>query len=312
MGGQILVPTDFTAHSLNAMPYALELARLRSSQVLLAHFARLADLPEAVETGRMTIRKHLSDSPLDIVVEADEPGPGIIRVAEQEGCDLIVMASAATPLSRMLMGSTAEWVMRHAACPVMVVRHPLSRYAVEENTIGRGVELRRILVPIDFSPVSVAAVPYAVELARQAGARLELVHALGESALLNRGCDDLTDHAELLELRRQLREIGTCCEGIEWTEKVVAGPAAHAISRIASQDSVDLIVMTTHGRSGLARLALGSTAETVLRRAPCPVLTLRVPTVSDRVFELLGAAEASAAPWVGIMAMLAAVPPVLE
>jgi nucleotide-binding universal stress UspA family protein len=95
----------------------------------------------------------------------------------------------------------------------------------------------------------------------------------------------MADLSEQLEdsAERELPKISECeeCEGIEVEEVIVHGDAASEIVRVASERRVDLIVISTHGRTGLGRLLFGSTAESVVRHAPCPVLVVKPPQDSD-------------------------------
>jgi universal stress protein A len=134
---------------------------------------------------------------------------------------------------------------------------------------------KHILVPIDFSPGAEAALDYACELAGPLGAVVHLVHALGpvgELPLSQRMIEDLT--AERLRALDELAAYrrGRVAFGAPIVE--VADPRDLILAAAARVDA-DLIVMGTHGRRGLSRLVLGSVAEDVVRRAPCPVLAVR-------------------------------------
>lgn len=150
----------------------------------------------------------------------------------------------------------------------------------------------RILVPIDFSPSARAALEYAAYLAGRLGAAVEVLHAYEPPGYV--GPDTLAvlpiaaSHQEWTETRAELeRQIGALLAGIPGlpasrTLLVEAGEPADTILRVASEVGADLVVMGTHGRTGLSRLLIGSVAEAVLRRSPCPVLTLRVAQKDHR------------------------------
>jgi len=135
------------------------------------------------------------------------------------------------------------------------------------------IRLQRILVPVDFSPCSGAALDYAVFLATHLGAAIVIVHASGEPGGSSEvealsSLDPEGSHSRLLA---GLRE-----RGFERAEaRLALGPVDRVIVDEAVGDAIDLIVMGTHGRHGLRHLALGSIAEHVVRAAPCPVLTVR-------------------------------------
>jgi nucleotide-binding universal stress UspA family protein len=147
--------------------------------------------------------------------------------------------------------------------------------------------LRRILVPVDFSEPSRLAFDYAAELAQTFGAELDVLHvweapafvppgsvvAMGSSGaslveLVRKGAEDaLQDFVANAERR------GTKVR----SARAEMGHAVHTITEAASRGGYDLVVMGTHGRSGLSRALIGSVAERVVRHAPCPVLTVRAP-----------------------------------
>ncbi len=130
--------------------------------------------------------------------------------------------------------------------------------------------IREILVPTDFSRHSESAIGYATDLARQSSARLHVIHVMNGSAG-GAGRSDLIRQA----LERIGKSIGPEEElRLDTVKQVVEGDPYTAISKYAGDQGIDLIVMGTHGRSGLARLTLGSVTERVLRESPCPVLVV--------------------------------------
>ena len=137
---------------------------------------------------------------------------------------------------------------------------------------------KTILVTTDFSANSAVAVRPAIEIAGRFEGRLVLVHALeGASAEAQVVADELAELAAMA--REQLQDFGTKEIGSKapWTAEVVFGPAYLAITDAAQRHGADLIVLATHGRTGLVHFLLGSVAERVTRMATCPVLTVRVP-----------------------------------
>jgi len=138
--------------------------------------------------------------------------------------------------------------------------------------------VKRILVPIDFGQTSDAALAYGVQLARMFGARLHLLHVFDVATGIREypvPAVDASDSKTLDQLAAQLsgterRELRPVCESR-------LGAPADEILDFASQRDIDLIVMGTHGREGIARALLGSVAETVVRRSACPVLTVHSP-----------------------------------
>jgi nucleotide-binding universal stress UspA family protein len=145
---------------------------------------------------------------------------------------------------------------------------------------GFTVQLKQILIPIDFSDYSDQALRWGVSLAQKYGAQLLLLHVIPEvleevSARESAGEQLVIDLTA--EVEAQLREIARqgLKEGVAVDVRVADGEPADAILRMARQEKVDLIVMGTHGRTGLSHLLLGSTAEAVVRTATCPVFMVR-------------------------------------
>lgn len=133
-----------------------------------------------------------------------------------------------------------------------------------------------ILCPTDFSPPSQEAFRIACSLARDYGARLILLHVKPREPNPSGVMTMTPEPPEVLaERRSQLNAIEPAVPGIQLERHLVTGSEADDIVRIAADKKCDLIVMGTHGRTGLTRLLLGSVAEHVLRYAPCAVLTVR-------------------------------------
>ena len=137
---------------------------------------------------------------------------------------------------------------------------------------------RRILVPIDFSAGSDAALEMATSLARDSGGSLVLVH-VEIIPLSAAGGEYLYAMPEppTEELLAKLDAVAVPDSHVPVERRLLAGDPADAIVRLAQTEDVDMIVMGTHGRRGLSRLLMGSVAETVVRAAPCPVLTVKQP-----------------------------------
>jgi len=157
---------------------------------------------------------------------------------------------------------------------------------ISENSRAPALQLRKILLPTDFSGCANYALPYAATVARATGATIICVHvvepivpAVGYSGLAEPM--PMTDISEQLEdsAERELPQLADCEEfnGLEVEEVIVHGDAAAEIVRVAGEHQVDLIVVSSHGRTGLGRIIFGSTAEAVVRHASCPVLVVKPP-----------------------------------
>ena len=150
------------------------------------------------------------------------------------------------------------------------------------------VEIRLILVPVDFSAQSDAAFEYALALAGKLGARLDLLHVFQVPAFAFPDAAVAIPTETLVEVQKAAEaRLGTLQKraeqaGVPATTDLFEGAPFVEIVRAARAREVDLIVMGTHGRTGLRHALLGSVAEKVVRKAPCPVLVVRSP---DAKFE---------------------------
>ena len=146
--------------------------------------------------------------------------------------------------------------------------------------------LRQILLPTDFSGCANYALPFAAAVARATGARIICVHVV-EAVVPAVGYTGLAEPMPIADISEQLEDSAerelprlTDCEelkGLEVEEVIVHGDAAAEIVSLAEEREADLIVIASHGRTGLGRMIFGSTAEAVVRHASCPVLVVKPP-----------------------------------
>jgi nucleotide-binding universal stress UspA family protein len=140
------------------------------------------------------------------------------------------------------------------------------------------MNVKKILFPTDFSTAGDAALKHATALARDSGASLLIVHV--EEPPLAYGTGDLyygVPDPDRTELETMLKNLRPDDESIACDHRLLVGDPATEIVAIAEAESIDLIVMGTHGRTGLKRLLMGSVAEAIVRRASCPVFTFKLP-----------------------------------
>jgi nucleotide-binding universal stress UspA family protein len=153
--------------------------------------------------------------------------------------------------------------------------------------------IRKILFPTDFSDHSVAAFEVACGLARDYGAELLVVHVYQQTAIFAPdGIVVAVPPEDTDALRAKLAEFRSADSAVRIDHDLLEGNPVDNILKAARDRAIDLIVMGTHGTTGLTRLLMGSVAESVLRKAPCPVLTIRTPV---RTHEKAGATVASTA-----------------
>lgn len=296
---RILLPTDFSHCSFYAMRYAEAFARRYGAELHLVHvvdtvqllawaspsywlsshclYGRDSCLCERAE-ARLRHLVHLmrrDGIEAEAHVLRGTPTVEIANLAREMDCELVVVGThGRVGMEHALIGSVAETVARHSPAPVLTIKHP-ERDFVEFD--GSRMVLRRVMFPTDFSPFSRAALPYAASLCREFDATLVLFHSLervmygGELA-----ADSIVSvFPDEREGREQLETLAAEFPGVDVQIRQETGSASHRIVQAVEDLNVDLVVIPTHGRTGVARLLFGSVAEKVLRFASCPVLTVR-------------------------------------
>ncbi|MEK7349810.1 MAG: universal stress protein [Nitrospirota bacterium] len=293
---RILFATDFSRWARRAEDYACALAcSWRASLTVLC----VAEFPPGLNPDYPVNQEYLADlmkrasSQLDDLKGRAEPrgiaittrmatgipSEEVIAAARAEGSDLIVVGTRGkTGLAHILLGSTAERVIRGAPCPVLAVRtEPADNE--DESALSRSVTLERILVPVDFSDCSLDALKYAVVVAKQAQASLMLLHVLEP---VSYGLDftlgqSRARHLEVETWTKRLEELAATHQHPDMVveSRLRGGVPADSILDAAKTLPCDLIVMGTHGRRGISHTISGSVAEAVLRKAHCPVIAVR-------------------------------------
>jgi nucleotide-binding universal stress UspA family protein len=238
----------------------------------MAQVGQLEAKALAAVEGR--VKTLVGSTDVELFLERGAEHVEILRRAESWAADLVVVGShGRTGLPRLLLGSIAEQVVRYAHCPVLVARAGAKR----------GV----VLAATDLSDPSLPAVKTGAEEAKLRGARLIVAHALDfiTPALTATLAAPFVAAPPVLtvDARQQIREglhemlkDAVTRAGAAAELQILEGPAATAIVRCADELGADLVVVGTHGRTGLARLALGSTAEKVIRGAACSVMAVRL------------------------------------
>jgi nucleotide-binding universal stress UspA family protein len=227
------------------------------------------------------------------------PADTIVGFATRADVDLIVLGThGRSGLAHMLVGSVAESVVRTAPCPVLTVKHGAHEFVFPDRPLAADrpphltIALNHILVSTDFSEISETAVRYGVALARVFHARLSVLHVEARRDLETMVEGELVVEKSLREMgvvhgpQNAARELlGKILTEQEQTDvqaeyvlraSGVGGPSVEIV-RYAQERHIDVIVLGTHGRTGVAHLLAGSVAETVVRTARCPVLTVRDP-----------------------------------
>lgn len=143
------------------------------------------------------------------------------------------------------------------------------------------MNVKNILVPVDYSHSGDAAMAYAVSLAKEYEAEIHLVHVYEQPfAYVDGGFASAplpeVNPVDMESEKAKLNEVNPGA-GIEFRREFIVGSPADELVNYAKEHAIDMVVMGTHGRTGLGRLLMGSVAEAVVRRSPCPVLTIKQP-----------------------------------
>jgi nucleotide-binding universal stress UspA family protein len=294
---KILATTDFSGQSLAGVRYAMNLRLKFASSLTLLHVIEptppMAGIESLVlaqsdsevaawalkELAKLARREAGDEKQITSLVRMGKPFHEITTEAGENQADLIVIATHGyTGVEHLLLGSTAERVVRHAPCPVLTVP---TRTPPKWSGRTSAFKINKILVPIDFSDISKGALPWASFLAAQFKAELVLLHVEEKfpiDYLLGR---ELMSHTMVPVMKQAEAELEHLAVGLRKTTganiSVVVrdGKPFKEIGHAAKALGADMIVLTTHGHTGLKHVWLGSTAERVVRHAHCPVLVVR-------------------------------------
>lgn len=287
----LMVATDFSAPAGAALAWARDLAKEHGARLIVIHTLEVGlpdvdylpregdaggELQAAVGAKLEELVAPIVDAGIEVklIVELGIASEAITRAVNEHKPDLLVVGNrGGGGFLRLLVGSTTQRLARRASCPVLTVH---------EDDKHRTT--RTILVPTDFSRDAEAAAATASRLLHPAeSAKLVLVHAFHLPVEYTAyGAIPTTFHFRedvLGPTQERLEALAAklARPGLEIVCEVREGAPAEVVADLAKELNVDLIAMGTHGRSGLAHVLLGSTAERVLAIAPCPVLTVRHP-----------------------------------
>ncbi|UCC74496.1 MAG: universal stress protein [Gemmatimonadota bacterium] len=295
---RILYPTDFSKCASHTLPHALYLASTYGAELHLLHALVMHEadpsnmahrLPDMEELYRI-LEEHAETQMKAAVDEHGEAGfsiksaqiraisaaGAILDYAAENEIDLVVMGThGRRGLRRLLLGSVAEEVVRLAPCPVLTVPER------QDGPSSPG-QVECITVPVDFSEHAKLALTYAVHLADTYGAHLHLLHVVDEVVYPDFYPPVMPSGGSITEeLRDQsLERMKGLLAGIEGVEAradvhVRAGRAAPEIADFAKERGADLLVIASHGLTGISHMLLGSVTEQLVRRATCPVFTVK-------------------------------------
>lgn len=298
-GPRILFATDGSRGSTAAEAYACALAQSWSASLTLMN---VLEFPPGMNpdypVNRLYLGELMKEATKKLVdlktrvaglgiaaqsrIATGIPSEEVLAAARAEEAELIVVGTKGkTGLEHILLGSTAERIIRMAPCPVLTV--PAERQRTEQRPGAEepSATLHRMLVPVDFSDCSLDAFEYGALIAQRSKASITLLHVLEP---VSYGLDFTLPHMAQREssktaVMKRLSDLVSALTAVGLASDflISGGLPADSILDAARAHSVDAIVMGTHGRRGLSHTLFGSVAESVLRRSPCPVLTVRSP-----------------------------------
>ena len=286
----ILFPTDYSVCAEHAFSQAAYLAERYEATVHVLHVTEPAEAPLVPGITQADVAADLRLPPPEAPRRRATPGTGqlhnvevapvdgsvaqaIVTYAAEHDVDVIVMGTHGRGgAERLILGSVARKVVRLAGCPVFTVHQAI-------DTALQGT-VRRILVPVDFSDHARLASAYAIDLAAAYGAHLDLLHVIEEIAMpVVYGVEPVVVQIPDVEPEAraglELMAEDARQAGVSVKTHIYIGHPARAIIDCAEDEGTDLIVIATHGLTGLKRFFLGSVAEKIVQRAPCPVFTVK-------------------------------------
>ncbi len=291
----ILVPLDGSPLAERALPLAGWLAHLAHARVILLRAVQDkippgVDVPPPHSDGRelLAARHYLSEmadrlaevSVVETAAFLCDATDAILEETRLRKVDLVVMAThGRSGLDRLVRGSVAESVLMRARAPVLLVRDQDGASVPRDGT-------PRVLVTLDGSAFAEAIIPVAADTARQIGAQLVLLqcvpppeHArVDQDGMLVSYIDQQAASVEA-EARTYLTDVAHAIEGDGLAKPMVdvrvAALAAETIAEAAHDHAAAFVAMATHGRTGVARMLMGSVADAVIRLAPAPVLLVK-------------------------------------
>lgn len=285
---KILCPTDFSPGSQQALRVAARLANESNAELVVAHSWRIPDIAfaefafpdelirELAQDAERGLSAAVSDAKsLGVAAVSSQLTQGtawedIVGIAEKDGAfDLIVIGThGRTGLRRVLLGSVAEKVVRHAPCSVLAVRPD-----------SEPRPFIHALCPTDFSESADHALEVASTMIPSTGS-MTLLHVIdipvavgGEMPVL--GLEQELDRAACDELTKRETRLKREHSFAITTQSRLGYAGAQTLAKIDGDPTIDIVVMGSHGRTGIRRALLGSVAEKVVRHARCPVLVAR-------------------------------------
>ena len=299
----LLVPVDGSEASISATSLAIRIAKSSGAELLFAHAINRAaiiaectsayggDAASALDTlddyGKSLLRGCSAQATAcglraRTVLLDGAPAHAIIDLASKSGADGIVMGTSRKDgLERLFIGSTAVGVIRAASVPTFVV-HASGSAAVEEEPL-----FSNIYAAIDRSAPAAAATDYAITLAKAFGSRLTFYHVV-EATDVDAAHTGRSGYVKRAARVASEELVADACAkaaaaGVPAQPFVAEGKPHDVLVALAIASKAELVVIGTHGRSGLDHLVFGSVAEKVVQRCTMPVVVLRLPAPASAI-----------------------------
>jgi nucleotide-binding universal stress UspA family protein len=281
---RMLVPLDGSELAERAIAYAKSLAKAKDSEIILftVSVASAGHLDRPMKAYLELNAKELQSQGIkaSIAISYGNMADEIIKFADKNKIDLIIISTHGhSGIKRWVLGSVALKVLHGTCTPVLLIKsraHKISE-----------VEFKKILIPVDGSPFSEASIPYAKELAKGTSGEIILLRvseppvlSADRSPAIKPGWEEYRNIL-MAEIQRQAEEYLKGIKAnieksdIKVRSQAILGKAAEGILQVAKKENINLIAMTTHGRTGVSRWVYGSVASKIVEESLQPVMLIR-------------------------------------
>jgi len=291
----IICATDFSDLSNRAIPFAVSLTKEFDTKL---YFCHVIGLPSAAIYGEILLDPteqqdkaiRYAQEQLGSLIDAQQvewealiatghTADEISRLAQEKSADLVIAAThGRSGLKRFLLGSVTERLMRILPCPLLIIPEPAPDALA---VVDQPFRFKRILIGCDFSSDATLAFQHGLSLAQEFQSELYLVHVIEKPvypALVDRPAGPDDDFQSVM--RDHLKEALAALlppEALNWCSPnmvLLEGQPDVELTRYAASQHIDLIVLGVRGQGVVEKLFVGSTTDRVVRRAPCPVLSV--------------------------------------
>ena len=298
----ILCATDFSDFSNHTIGYGVALAKEFAAKLFVSHVIDLSSVAiygefqldpvgqqnRIVEDAAVQLKELTGDQPIswEPLITVGKPADEISRAVEEKDIDLVITATRGRAgLKRIILGSVTERLMRTLTCPLLVVNSPEHKFV---STADQAIKIKKILVGCDFSPDSGQALKHALSLAQEFQAELHLAHVIEPPTQPDLHKEDTPVSEEIQQdyrdlLTRKLKEMVPAEARLWCTPQtgLLEGQPYEEIVAYAESKNIDMIVLGVRGHGLVKTLFLGSTTDRVVRRSPCPVLSVSLKVQNE-------------------------------